>query len=223
LSEARTETRTEAQSEADAGAPRLYVVSAPSGGGKTSLVNALLRRDPRVALSVSHTTRAPRPGERDGVHYHFIDPDTFDRLAGQGAFLEHAEVFGHRYGTGREQVERQLAAGRDVLLDIDWQGARQVRQSDPAARSIFILPPSLTELRQRLVDRGQDSDEVIDRRMRAARDEIAHAGEFDFRVINDEFEAALADLQSIVRHGHPRRGEDSRRSREILAELLETG
>jgi len=211
------------RSETDAGSPRLYVVSAPSGGGKTSLVNALLRRDSHVALSISHTTRGPRPGERDGVHYHFVDPDTFDKMAAKGAFLEHANVFGNRYGTGREQVERQLAAGNDVLLDIDWQGARQVRRSYAAARTVFILPPSLEELRQRLVGRGQDSPEVIERRMQAARDEISHAGEFDFLVVNDDFDAALADLHSIVRHGRPARDENVRRNREILAELLETG
>lgn len=203
--------------------PGLYVVSAPSGGGKTSLVNALLERDGRVALSVSHTTRPPRPGERDGVHYYFVDRETFDRLAAQGAFLEHAEVFGNRYGTGREAVERQLAAGLDVLLDIDWQGARQVRRSDPSVRTIFILPPSLEVLRQRLVARGQDSDEVIARRMRAARDEISHAGEFDFLVVNDDFGAALADLQAIVRHGRLQRPEDVQKNRDILAELLESG
>jgi guanylate kinase len=199
------------------------VVSAPSGGGKTSLVNALLERDPRVALSVSHTTRAPRPGERDGVHYYFVDEASFAGLVERGAFLEHALVFGHRYGTGRDAIERQLAAGRDVLLDIDWQGARQVRSSFPAARTIFILPPSMAELRRRLVRRRQDSDEVIDRRMRAARDEISHAAEFDYLVVNDDFDAALADLYSIVRRGRPDRFRDVRKNREILAELLETG
>ena len=218
-----SESQSGDRPSSDAGVPRLYVVSAPSGGGKTTLVSALLQRDPRVALSVSHTTRAPRPGEQNGVHYHFVDPDTFDRMVAEGAFLEHANVFGNRYGTGRGQVERQLAAGNDVLLDIDWQGARQVRRSYPAARTVFILPPSLEELRQRLVGRGQDSPEVIERRMQAARDEISHAGEFEFLVINDEFEAALADLHSIVRNGRPKRGADVRRSRKILAELLETG
>ena len=204
-------------------APLLYVVSAPSGGGKTSLVNALLERDRSVALSISHTTRAPRPGEIDGVHYYFVDEATFDRLAAQGAFLEHALVFGYRYGTGRESVEAQLAKGLDVLLDIDWQGARQIRDSFPAVRSIFILPPSLDELRRRLVGRGQDSPEVIARRMEAARAEISHAGEFNFLIVNDEFEAALADLHAIIRQGHPVRDQQNVNSREILAHLLETG
>jgi guanylate kinase len=207
----------------DPDAPGLYVVSAPSGGGKTSLVNALLKQDERVALSVSHTTRAPRPGEQDGVHYHFVDDTVFAELVEQGAFLEHARVFDHRYGTGRDAVERQLAAGYDVLLDIDWQGARQVRSASPAVRTIFILPPSMAELRRRLVERRQDSDDVIDRRMRAARAEISHAGEFDFLVVNDDFEAALADLHAIVRRGRLSRSGNMQKNREILAELLETG
>lgn len=203
--------------------PLLYVVSAPSGGGKTSLVNALLERDSRVALSVSHTTRSPRPGEVDGVHYYFVDDATFEGLAERGAFLEHARVFDHRYATGREPVEAQLAAGFDVLLDIDWQGARQIRQSFPAARTIFILPPSLDELRRRLVGRGQDAPEVIARRMEAARAEISHAGEFEFLIVNDDFEAALADLHAVIRQGRPMRDPQNGKSREILAELLETG
>ena len=203
--------------------PGLYVVSAPSGGGKTSLVNALLERDPHVALSVSHTTRPPRPGERDGVHYYFVDEAAFEALAADGAFLEHARVFDHRYGTGRESVERQLADGLDVLLDIDWQGARQIRASFPAARTIFILPPSLNELRRRLVGRGQDSETVIARRMRAARDEISHAGEFDFLIVNDDFEEALADLHAVIREGAPLRDPSQAAGREILAQLLETG
>ncbi len=208
---------------AAAESPGVFVVSAPSGGGKTSLVNALLQSDDRVALSVSHTTRAPRPGEQDGVHYHFVDPETFERLVHQDAFLEHARVFDHRYGTGRAAVASQLAAGHDVLLDIDWQGARQVRRSYPAARSIFILPPSLAVLRRRLEGRGQDSAEVIRRRMAGARAEIDHAAEFDFLVVNDDFDAALEDLRSIVRRGQPLRDPDQGRAREILAELLESG
>ena len=204
-------------------APLLYVVSAPSGGGKTSLVNALLERDERVALSVSHTTRAPRPGEKDGVHYYFVSEQEFEDLAHQGAFLEHARVFDHCYGTGRSEVERQLAAGYDVLLDIDWQGARQIRESFPAARTIFILPPSLSVLRERLIGRGQDSPAVIARRKRAARAETSHAPEFDFLIVNDDFGAALADLHAIIRQGGPTRDGQNQRSREILAELLETG
>jgi guanylate kinase len=203
--------------------PLLYVISAPSGGGKTSLVNALLERDKHVALSVSHTTRSPRPGEIDGVHYYFVDDAAFEELASQGAFLEHARVFDHRYGTGREAVERQLADGYDVLLDIDWQGARQIRDTFSAARTIFILPPSLDVLRKRLIGRGQDSEAVIDRRMEAARAEISHAVEFDFLIINDEFEAALSDLHAIIREGRPIRDEENAKTREILAELLETG
>ncbi len=203
--------------------PLLYVISAPSGGGKTSLVNALLERDKHVALSVSHTTRSPRPGEMDGVHYYFVDDAAFEELASQGAFLEHARVFDHRYGTGREAVERQLADGYDVLLDIDWQGARQIRDTFSAARTIFILPPSLDVLRKRLIGRGQDSEAVIDRRMEAARAEISHAVEFDFLIINDEFDAALSDLHAIIREGRPIRDEENAKTREILAELLETG
>jgi len=203
--------------------PLLYVVSAPSGGGKTSLINALLKRDNRVALSVSHTTRSPRPGEIDGTHYYFVDEDAFECLVRRGAFLEHARVFDHFYGTGREAVEHQLAEGFDVLLDIDWQGARQVRESFPAARSVFILPPSMEALRQRLVGRGQDSEEVIERRMNAARAEISHAGEFDFLIVNDDFEEAVADLHAIVRQGHPLRDQRNVKSREILANLLESG
>ena len=203
--------------------PRLYVVSAPSGGGKTSLVNALLERDDHVALSVSHTTRPPRPGERDGEHYYFVDEAAFAALAEKGAFLEHARVFDHRYGTGREAVERQLARGYDVLLDIDWQGARQVRAAFPEARTIFILPPSMSVLRQRLVDRGQDSEAVIERRMRDARSEISHADEFDHLIVNDDFSEALQRLHDIVRGRRSTADENAARNREILAQLLETG
>jgi len=213
----------EMASSEPAAQPRLYVVSAPSGGGKTSLVNALLELDDHVALSVSHTTRPPRPGERDGEHYFFVDEPTFQALVEQGAFLEHARVFDHRYGTGREAVEKQLARGYDVLLDIDWQGARQVRASFPGARSIFILPPSMQELRQRLVDRGQDSDAVIERRMRDARSEISHAGEFEYLIVNDDFIESLKRLQAIVRGEVAEAPEDIAKNREVLAQLLETG
>ncbi len=203
--------------------PRLYVVSAPSGGGKTSLVNALLEADDKVRLSVSHTTRPPRPGEKDGVHYHFVSEDEFLDVIENRAFLEHAEVFGHRYGTGKEAVERQLAAGYDVLLDIDWQGARQIRENFPSCRTVFIVPPSLEELRRRLTGRGQDSDETIERRMRQARAEISHWDEFDYVIVNDRFDDALVDLESIIRKGKPHRDGNGSRGRKILAELLETG
>jgi guanylate kinase len=157
------------------------------------------------------------------VHYLFVDEAAFEALVRDHAFLEHARVFDHRYGTGRESVERQLADGFDVLLDIDWQGARQIRASFPAARTIFILPPSLTELRRRLVGRGQDSKAVIERRMRAARAELSHAGEFDFLIVNDDFEQALDDLHAVIRQGAPRRDPSQAAGREILAQLLETG
>lgn len=201
----------------------LFVVAAPSGGGKTSLINALLDQDRQVKLSVSHTTRPPRPGERDGVHYHFVDQETFLNLVEQGAFLEHARVFDYYYGTGRMEVEKQLAAGFDVLLDIDWQGARQIRDSFPSCCGIFIIPPSLDVLRQRLIARGQDSEDVIKRRMRDAQSEISHWSEFDFIIINDVFDEALSDMQSIIRHGKLKRPENEVQSREILAELLGTG
>jgi len=201
--------------------PNLYVVAAPSGGGKTSLIAALLERDSGVGLSVSYTTRPPRPGEVDGRHYHFIDPESFRKRVAEGAFLEHAEVFGHCYGTARAAVEAELQAGRDVLLDIDWQGAQQIRRSYPQSCSIFILPPSLAELRRRLERRGQDSPEVVAHRMAQARSEIEHWAEFDFVVINDDFDAAVGDLQAIVRRGRPERADTRQRIETLLAELLE--
>lgn len=202
--------------------PTLFIVASPSGGGKSSLIRALLERDEHVALSVSHTTRKPRPGEINGEHYYFVDNDEFLDLVQKNAFLEHAMVFDHRYGTGRAAVEKQLEQGSHVLLDIDWQGARQVKQSFPACRGIFILPPSMEELRLRLTNRGQDDEAVIDRRMRDASAEMSHWDEFDFLVINDDFQAALDDLASIVRNGEPlRQGQDAK-THEILADFLQT-
>jgi guanylate kinase len=175
----------------------LYIVAAPSGAGKSSLVNALLEREQGIALSVSHTTRPPRPADVDGQHYHFVNRGVFERLVAQGAFLEHAEVFGNLYGTSREAVRQRLQAGRDVLLEIDWQGARQVRARLPCV-SIFILPPSRDELERRLRTRAADDADTIARRLRESREEIAHAGEFDYLVVNDAFGDALADLRAIV-------------------------
>ena len=176
----------------------LFVVSAPSGAGKTSLVKALLEKDPGLALSVSCTTRPPRAGERDGVHYHFLDRDRFERAVAAGEFMEHAEVFGNLYGTRESDLRTHLASGRDLILEIDWQGARQVRRRFPAALSLFILPPSLAELERRLRGRGTDSDEVIARRLAQARDDLGHWSEYDYLVVNDRFESALADLGAIV-------------------------
>ena len=202
---------------------QLFIVAAPSGAGKTSLVNALVADDPRLVISVSYTTRAPRPGETDGVHYHFVTPQSFSRRREAGEFLECAEVFGHWYGTHRQTTEAILDAVQDVILEIDWQGARQVKQSFPDCRSIFILPPSVVALRERLGARAQDSDAVIERRMGEARDELSHWNEFDFVVINDDFATALEELKSLVRH---LRGEGDFTAADcepLLAELLENG
>jgi len=187
------------------------------------LIKALLERDDKVCLSVSHTTRTARPGEIAGQHYHFVDEQTFLELISQNAFLEHARVFDRCYGTGLEAGEDKLAAGYDVILDIDWQGARQIRASFPACRSIFILPPSLETLRKRLAGRGQDSEDVIRRRMKDARAEISHCNEFDFMIVNDDFDLALADLQSIVRQGRPLRQEHQNQLTGLVAELLKNG
>jgi guanylate kinase len=176
----------------------LFVISAPSGAGKTSLLKALIPADPRLRLSVSHTTRAPRPGEQDGVHYHFVDRPRFERMVAEGAFLEHARVFDNLYGTAEATVRDLLASGHDAVLEIDWQGARQVRARFPEAVGIFVIPPSIAALRDRLGGRGQDSPEVIERRMRDARGELSHYGEYDYLVVNDVFERALGDLEAIV-------------------------
>ncbi len=176
----------------------LYIVSAPSGAGKTSLVKALLKETPGITVSVSHTTRQPRPGETDGVEYHFVTVETFRTMVADGAFLEHAQVFDNFYGTSRSAALDLLKRGTDVILEIDWQGARQVREMIPGAVSIFILPPSRQALEARLRGRGQDGEEVIARRMRDAISEMSHYGEFDYLVINDQFEQALLELQAIV-------------------------
>ncbi len=178
---------------------QLYIITAASGAGKTSLVKALLQQDTQLTISVSHTTRAPRVGEVNGVDYHFVDDATFLSMLAKAQFLESAEVHGRRYGTSQMAVDHALQAGQDVILEIDWQGAAQVRTYYPNSVSIFILPPSIAELEQRLNNRGQDSSEVIALRVAAARDEMRHVAEFDYVTINDNFDVALQDLRAIIR------------------------
>jgi len=198
----------------------LYIVAAPSGAGKSSLVNALLEREREIVLSISHTTRPPRPGDVDGEHYHFVNRGVFERLIADNAFLEHAEVFGNLYGTSRNAVEPLLAQGRDVLLEIDWQGARQVRKVMPDSVSIFILPPSREELERRLRTRAADSAVTIARRLAESREEIAHVDDFDYVVVNDEFADALNDLRSIVTTRRLRREAQAKRHAALIADLL---
>ena len=195
---------------------RLFVVTAPSGAGKTSLVRALMAHDPTLAHSVSYTTRRPRSGEVEGKDYHFVDAVAFERMRAAGAFLEHAEVFDNRYGTARAQVDAYLAQGRNAILEIDWQGARQVRVAMPECVSVFVLPPSRQALEHRLEGRGTDSAEVIARRLRDAVADMGHWAEADFVVVNDDFEQALADLQAVVAG----RGAALRRDRAALAPLI---
>lgn len=176
----------------------LFILSAPSGGGKSSLIGALRKTHPSVTVSVSHTSRAPRPGEENGKHYHFVDNETFKQLIAEEVFLEWAEVFGNYYGTSRLAIAEQLAAGNDVFLDIDWQGAQQVRELFDDVTTIFVMPPSKSELKQRLFERGQDSGDVIDSRMAEAQAEMSHFEEFDYLIVNDDFDAALRELEQIV-------------------------
>ena len=176
---------------------QLYIVSAPSGAGKTSLLSRLVKQDSQLRISVSHTTRAPRAGEEDGVHYHFTSIEVFQAEVEAGVFIESAEVFGNYYGTSEESLKEQLAQGFDVILEIDWQGAQQVRERFAEAVSVFILPPTVEALRERLSGRGQDSDEIIEGRMRQAVSEMSHYAEYDYIVFNDDFELALQQLQAI--------------------------
>jgi guanylate kinase len=176
----------------------LFVLAAPSGGGKTSLVAALLEREPGIRLSVSYTTRAPRPGEKHGVDYHFVDKNTFVTMRERGEFLESAEVHGNHYGTGKQVILDAVTRGEDLILEIDWQGAQQVRRLYPGCVGIFILPPSVEELERRMRQRGQDSDAVIRRRVQNAREELSHAGEFKYAIINKDFETARRELASII-------------------------
>jgi len=199
---------------------QLYVISAPSGAGKTSLVKALLESTPNLQVSVSHTTRAIRPGETDGVNYHFVDESEFTSIRDAHGFFEWAQVFGNFYGTSRHAIQERLAEGIDIVLEIDWQGARQVKMLVDDAVSIFVLPPSTAALRKRLTDRGQDDDEIIEGRMQAARDELAHYDEADFIVLNDDFEIALQDLQSIIRAQRLSQQVQSRELTSVIADLL---
>ena len=202
---------------------QVFVLAAPSGGGKTSLIRALIEQDRSLRPSVSHTTRPARPGEQHGEHYYFVSEEDFRELIDEGAFLEYALVFGDYKGTSKNEVERQLTGGYDVLLDIDWQGARQVGESIPHSQSIFILPPSLEVLKDRLANRGQDSAAVIARRMAGARSEISHWNEFDFIIINKNFDSALKDLRSIIDCGQPVHTVAEEKLHALLVELLQDG
>ncbi|MCC7327767.1 MAG: guanylate kinase [Burkholderiales bacterium] len=198
----------------------LFVLAAPSGGGKTSLVRALLEREPGMRLSVSYTTRPPRSGERDGVDYHFIAEQRFLELKAAGEFLEHAHVHGNWYATSATWLRREVEAGHDMLLEIDWQGAQQVRRLIPEAVHVFILPPSLASLKERLEKRGQDSAEVIARRLEAAREEMRHCSEFDYVIMNQDFARAVDDLSVIVRAARLKAPRQMARHAALMAQLL---
>lgn len=199
---------------------QLFVVSAPSGAGKTSLVSALLEADKKIAVSVSHTTRSPRPGEQDGINYNFVSVSEFEGLIAKAGFLEHAKVFENYYGTSQQWVEDKLSSGVDVILEIDWQGAQQIRKLMPEVVSIFILPPSKAELETRLKGRGQDSDEIIAKRMAEAASESSHYGEYDYIVINDAFEQALEELKAIFLSQRVVGKRQAENNKDILADLL---
>jgi len=198
----------------------LYIVSAPSGAGKTSLVKALLKADPAIRLSVSYTTRAARPGETDGRDYHFISRQRFEMMEADGEFLEHAGVYGNFYGTSKSSISRDLNAGHDILLEIDWQGAQQIRRSFPSAVSLFILPPSHDALLERLRRRGEDNDEAIRKRTAEAVIEMSHHDEYDYVVVNDRFDDAVDDLQAIIRAERLRTSRQVRRRQALLRDLL---
>lgn len=199
----------------------LYIISAPSGGGKTSLVNALVASIENLYISISYTTRPMRPGEQNGVNYHFVTPNKFHDLLKQNIFLEHAKVFDHEYGTSREWVNQQLQLGHDVILEIDWQGAQQIRQNFKQCVSIFILPPSREALRERLLNRAQDKSTVIEHRMMQARNEMSHYHEFDYLIINDVFENALTDLKSIIRSRRLHASLQTQMHEELIQNLLQ--
>ena len=198
----------------------LFIVAAPSGAGKSSIVNACLARDRNISLSISFTSRPPRPGERHAEHYHFVDEARFQRMIDAGDFFEHARVHGDWKGTARQSVEPQLAAGRDVLLEIDWQGARQVRLAVPDAVGIFILPPSRAALDERMRKRGQDSEEVMARRLAAAREEMSHYDEFEYVIVNEDFDAAVGEMCAVFTASRLRCESQARRHDALIAALL---
>lgn len=198
------------------------MVSAPSGAGKTTLVRGLLERDPRFVFSVSYTTRARRPNERDGHDYHFVTPERFRELQRQGAFLEHAEVFDNFYATGRDAVEQELERGKHVIVEIDWQGAQQVREKMPSCRSIFIVPPSVAALRDRLTQRQTDSAAVIERRLRDSLDDLSHWPEFDYIVVNDDLETALDELAGLASGRFRRNRVGTQRVTRIMGDILDS-
>ncbi|WCE04730.1 guanylate kinase [Pseudoxanthomonas sp. JBR18] len=198
----------------------LYIVAAPSGAGKSSIVNATLARDPRISLSISFTSRAARPGERHAQHYHFVSAEEFQRMIEAGDFFEYARVHGDWKGSARQSVEPQLAAGQDVLLEIDWQGARQVREKVPEAVSVFILPPSRDALEERMRKRGQDSEAVIAQRLAAAREEMSHYGEFDYVIVNEVFDQAVDEMCAIFTASRLRRERQTAAHRALIDALL---
>ncbi len=198
----------------------LYVISAASGAGKTTLVSAVLQQVPEIEVSVSHTTRTPREGEVDGVNYHFVDKDKFEKMVEAGEFFESASVFGNMYGTSRQHIQEQLLKGKDVILEIDWQGARQIRQLMTDCKSIYIVPPSITALRDRLSKRGQDDEAVINKRMQEAISEMSHYAEFEYLVINDDFNEARDNLAAIIKGNRMLFEHQQQKHAELLAALL---
>ena len=200
----------------------LYVISAASGAGKTTLVSAMLQQISDLEVSVSHTTRNPREGEVDGINYHFVDKDEFEKMVEAGEFFESASVFGNMYGTSRQYIQEQLLRGKDVILEIDWQGARQIRRLMTDCKSIYIAPPSITALRERLSKRGQDDEAVINKRMREAVSEMSHYAEFEYLVINDDFDEARDNLAAIIKGNRMLFEHQQQKHAKLLAELLST-
>lgn len=198
----------------------LYIISAASGAGKTTLVSAVVQQVADLEVSVSHTTRAPREGEVDGVNYHFVEKDTFEAMVEDSEFIEYATVFGNMYGTSRQHIQEQLLKGKDVILEIDWQGARQIRQLMSDCKSVYIVPPSTAALRERLDSRGQDDETIIDRRMHEAISEMSHYVEFDYLIINDDFDEARDNLAAIIKGNRMLHEHQQQKHADLLAQLL---